>query len=135
MLLAFFAFLLFAVLARTSTAAAYNSIYSFPSVDGANPYAAGLTLVGNTLYGTTQNGGAYNHGAVFSVNTLDYSYNVIYSFNSLPDGANPYAGLTLVGNTLYGTTRNGGAYNYGAVFSVNTLDYSYNVIYSFTRLP
>ena len=110
-------------------------IYSFNSLpDGEYPYA-GLTLVGNTLYGTTENGGADNYGAVFSVNTLDYSYNVIYSFNSLPDGEYPYAGLTLVGNTLYGTTVNGGAYNYGAVFSVNTLDYSYNVIYSFNSLP
>ena len=113
----------------------YNVVYSFTgSPDGQYP-VAGLTLVGNTLYGTTNGGGADNYGAVFSFNTIDYSYNVVYSFNALPDGQYPYAGLTLVGNTLYGTTNGGGADNYGAVFSFNTIDYSYNVVYSFNALP
>jgi uncharacterized repeat protein (TIGR03803 family) len=35
------------------------------------------------------------------------------------NGRTPYAGLTLSGNTLYGTTEGGGAYGDGTVFAVN----------------
>jgi uncharacterized repeat protein (TIGR03803 family) len=36
------------------------------------------------------------------------------------DGANPYAGLILSGNTLYGTALNGGSFGDGTVFAVHT---------------
>src|SRR5437879_10202955 len=35
------------------------------------------------------------------------------------DGATPYAGLTLSGNTLYGTAMDGGCSGGGTVFAVN----------------
>jgi len=35
------------------------------------------------------------------------------------DGANPYAGLTFSGSTLYGTTELGGSSNGGAIFKIN----------------
>ena len=35
------------------------------------------------------------------------------------DGANPYAGLILSGNTLYGTARYGGSSGDGTVFSIS----------------
>jgi uncharacterized repeat protein (TIGR03803 family) len=43
-------------------------VYSFQNngADGANP-AAGLIEVNGTLYGTTENGGAYGYGTVFSI--------------------------------------------------------------------
>ena len=42
---------------------------------------------------------------------------VLASFNG-SNGKQPYAGLVLSGNTLYGTTVNGGANGYGTIFSV-----------------
>ena len=36
------------------------------------------------------------------------------------DGGNPWAGLLLSGNTLYGTAPNGGSSGWGTVFAVNT---------------
>ena len=36
------------------------------------------------------------------------------------DGANPYAGLILWDNTLYGTTYEGSSSNCGTVFKINT---------------
>src|SRR5207247_4674528 len=35
------------------------------------------------------------------------------------DGANPYAGLFLSGNILYGTAANGGSSGFGTVFSLS----------------
>jgi uncharacterized repeat protein (TIGR03803 family) len=42
---------------------------------------------------------------------------VLYNFGGGSDGAQPYAGLTNVGGTLYGTTEIGGTANGGTIFS------------------
>jgi uncharacterized repeat protein (TIGR03803 family) len=100
---------------------------SFTGTDGANPYA-GLLLAGDTLYGTTYNGGAQNYGTVFRVNTDGSSFSTLFQF-SLTNGWNPYAGLTLVGTNLFGTTYNGGsAYNYGVIFRISTNGTGFSVL-------
>jgi hypothetical protein len=96
--------------------------------DGIGPTAYGpLILSGGTLYGATQGGGVTNsntgvigYGTVFSINTSDNDYAVVYTItNSTMQGANPLAGLTLGGNTLYGTTTTGGTnYNEGTIFAL-----------------
>src|ERR1035438_6146344 len=50
------------------------------------------------------------------------------------DGANPYGGLVLVGNTLYGTTHAGGTSGNGTVFSLNTNRSAYTVLHTFTAM-
>ncbi|HEY1601405.1 MAG TPA: choice-of-anchor tandem repeat GloVer-containing protein [Pirellulales bacterium] len=96
-----------------------QSLYSFSGTgpDGANP-GAGLTLVGSRLYGTTYYGGpALEYGNIFSVNLDGSDFRIEHSFvNS--DGAYPQGGLTLVGDTLYGTTSGGGVFGAGTVFSL-----------------
>lgn len=47
-------------------------------------------------------------------------FSVLKWFTNSVEGATPYAGLVLGGNTLYGTTRGGGNYEGGTVFKVNT---------------
>jgi uncharacterized repeat protein (TIGR03803 family) len=91
--------------------------------DGANPYA-GLILSGHTLYGTARNGGGAGNGTVFAVNTNGTGFTTLYGFTASPDntnrdGATPYAGLILSGNTLYGTAFNGGSSGNGTVFSLS----------------
>jgi uncharacterized repeat protein (TIGR03803 family) len=99
------------------------------SGDGANPYA-GLVNVKGRLYGTTYDGGAKNHGTVFSI-TPSGTENVLHSFNGgSGDGALPYAGVINVKDTLYGTTAEGGASGDGTVFST-TLSGKETVLYSF----
>jgi uncharacterized repeat protein (TIGR03803 family) len=91
---------------------------SFDSTDGDSPFGS-LTLFGNTLYGTTRDGGAFGEGTVFSLNLDGSDLTAVASFD--PDsgtGANPYGSLTLIGDTLYGTTASGGAFGGGTVFSV-----------------
>src|SRR5438477_6341616 len=47
------------------------------------------------------------------------------------DGALPFAGLILSGNTLYGTTRWYGGFGGGTVFAVNTDGRGYATLHSF----
>jgi uncharacterized repeat protein (TIGR03803 family) len=95
-------------------------LHSFSGPDGANPIAT-LLNVNGTLYGTTQNGGAYGCGTVFSITLAGYE-TVLYSFIGSPpsghDGCTPYSGLSYVNGTFYGTTYYGGAYGYGTVYSI-----------------
>jgi uncharacterized repeat protein (TIGR03803 family) len=113
-------------------------IYSFCSkancVDGSNP-TAGLINISGILYGTTSEGGANGSGTVFGVNATVGVETVVYSFCSHDcwDGANPTAGLTDVGGTLYGTTSKGGFYflNSGTVFKLDPTTGAESVVYSF----
>src|SRR5260221_8580910 len=50
------------------------------------------------------------------------------------DGANPYAGVIVSGNTLYGTTTGGGGSGNGAVFAANTNGTGFTILHSFTAL-
>jgi uncharacterized repeat protein (TIGR03803 family) len=96
--------------------AAYGANYT--NSDGANPYA-GLVLSGNTLYGTTQYGGASGNGTVFSLNTGGTNFTTLYTFTDGNDGANPQGQLVLSGDTLYGTASAGGVGGEGSVFSLS----------------
>jgi uncharacterized repeat protein (TIGR03803 family) len=90
--------------------------------DGATPVAS-LIKVKGALYGTTENGGAYacgtvSCGTVFRITTSG-TLTVLHTFgDSSSDGRFPYAGLTDLGGTLYGTTKNGGTYGHGTVFAL-----------------
>jgi uncharacterized repeat protein (TIGR03803 family) len=68
---------------------------------------------------------------VFKVNTDGTGFTNLHSFTG-SDGASPYAGLILSGNTLYGTARIGGSSGYGTVFAVNTDGTGFTNLYSFT---
>jgi len=102
--------------------------------DGTGPQA-GLVLNGNTLYGTTYNGGSSSNGVVFKINTDGTGYAVLYNFTNNPDGANPQGDLVLSAGTLYGTTENGGSSGYGTVFKINTDGTGYAVLKNFTSWP
>ncbi len=58
------------------------------------------------------------------------SEKVLYSFKYGSDGANPQAGLTQVGGTLFGTTSRGGTDNFGTVFKVTKAG-TETVVYAF----
>ena len=114
----------------------FTTLWTFDFIDGTGP--AGLILSGNTLYGTTIQGGGsyadygYGYGTVFSVNTNGTGF-TYYRFSGGSEGAYPSAGLILSGNTLYGTTREGGSSSNGMVFAVNTDGTGFTNLYSFTE--
>jgi uncharacterized repeat protein (TIGR03803 family) len=102
-----------------------QTLYSF-GMTGRGP-EAGLTISGSTLYGTTAFGGSSGYGTVFALSTDGTGFKVLHTFSATSDstgtgtnldGAFPFAELILCGNTLYGTTRNGGSLGGGTVFKL-----------------
>lgn len=108
-------------------------LYSFRNgFDGQAPDGTLVRDKTGNLYGTAGNGGVGSGGTVFK---LDPSGNltVLHSFPSNPsDGIAPSGNLVrdAKGN-LYGTTRGGGAYNYGTVFKVDAFG-NETIIHNFT---
>jgi len=110
------------------------NIYSFGSYtnDGTKPYGA-LTINGSTLFGMTYTGGLNNlsSGTIFQVNTDGTGYKELHAFGGTlsgnsTDGSSPSGSLITIGNTLYGTTNEGGTNGNGVVFSYSLFTITYN---------
>ncbi|MBV8067195.1 MAG: hypothetical protein JO113_04395 [Candidatus Eremiobacteraeota bacterium] len=93
--------------------------------DGAQPLGS-LINVSGILYGTTFNGGGarcYHFagcGTVFAI-TASGKERILHRFRGgKDDGAYPWAHLTDVKGTLYGTTVSGGGSSDGTIFTVST---------------
>jgi uncharacterized repeat protein (TIGR03803 family) len=106
-------------------------VHSFAggSSDGSTPIS-GLLKVGNLLYGTTPSGGKSDKGTIFSISPNGDGFILLYTFQGKKDGAAPYASLTALNGTLYGTTSAGGAHGKGTVFSI-TPSGAFSTLYSF----
>lgn len=111
------------------------TLYTFSTAPNAySPYGR-LVRIGNSLYGTTLNGGSAGiGGAVWQLNSQD-SEMVLHSFTGTPDGWTPYSGLIrdAMGN-LYGTTAYGGDFGNGTVFKM-TQTGAVTILYSFKGYP
>jgi uncharacterized repeat protein (TIGR03803 family) len=123
---------------RTRSGSAYRVLYNFGSypTDGEIP-EAGLIKLNGVLYGTTIDGGSgcYSSGGcgtVFAITTSG-TETVLHSFSGAADGALPYAALTKINGTLYGTTA-GGASTSGTVYSVTTSGKE-SVLHRFQGIP
>jgi uncharacterized repeat protein (TIGR03803 family) len=127
------------VFAVNTNGTGFTTLYSFTPIvastgantDGAEP-TAGLVLSDNTLYGTTSGGGTSGEGVVFAVNIDGSGFTNLHSLNQTTDGGDPFAGVILSGNTLYGTAHGGGAKDNGTVFSLSTNGGDFKVLFSFT---
>ena len=111
----------------------FSLLYNFTNgADGASP-GPGVVLSGGTVYGVTfsgENGSGY--GTLYKVDSDGTHFGVLYTFTNGVDGAYPGGGLTLSGNTLYGTTENGSANGTGTIFAFNLLA---PLLQTFTALP
>lgn len=81
-----------------------------------------LTVTSNKkVYGFTETGGNHNSGTFFQykpeANTLEKKIDFLYS----PNGSKP-AGDLILGNEnlIYGTTRSGGEFGFGTLFSISS---------------
>jgi len=141
------------VFALNADGTGFSNLHSFAPSSDPSPFSYGtnsdgfwpfgaLILSGNTLYGTTYGGGSSGNGTVFAVNTDGSGFQTLHSFTAISgptagsgstnaDGAYPYAGLILSGNTLYGTADWGGSLGNGTVFALNTNGSSFTTLHSF----
>ena len=96
-----------------------TTLASFSSFVGGGPGESGVIPSGSTLYGTTDAGGAYGYGTLFSLPITGGTPTTLLSFNTgSSSGPTYYGNLTLSGNTLFGTAYQGGAHGDGTVFAV-----------------
>lgn len=137
---------------KVTTLGRETVLHSFSGADGWSPQSGLVRDAAGNLYGTTQIGGPVSAcriaqasngcGVIFKV-TATGSFSVLHKFTG-PDGANPFARLTLSSNgVLYGTTASGGqnpncngAYNptgCGTAFALTQSagKWSEKVLYSF----
>src|SRR5436190_2033619 len=101
------------VFAVNTDGTGFTNLHSFTGDSNGGYPRAGLVLSGNTVYGTALNGGSSGDGTVFALNTDGTGFTNLHSFTCDSDGANPYAGLVLSGNILYGTAAYGGSSDAG----------------------
>jgi uncharacterized repeat protein (TIGR03803 family) len=119
---------------RSAEAQTFKVLYAFTGgADGGTPAAGLVRDAQGNLYGTTYLGGASGVGTVFKLESKTGKETVLYSFTGTGgDGANPHASLVWdAADNFYGTTYNGGAYDYGTVFRLNKAGKE-TVLYSFT---
>jgi uncharacterized repeat protein (TIGR03803 family) len=126
-------YIFFVLLAITTIAKAqYPVLYYFNGTNGANP-GGSLTLSGKELFGVTENGGAYNDGVIFSIDTNGNRYKILHNFNDT-NGFQPQGTLALSGRTLFGMTYQGGADSDGVIFSIDTNGSKFKILFSFSEI-
>jgi uncharacterized repeat protein (TIGR03803 family) len=118
-------------------------LYNFNSFsgDGYYPYSGLIADAKGNLYGTTESGGA-GYGTVFELKLSGGTYKEIqlHIFTAgVSDGAYPeYSTLVRdkAGN-LYGTTYQGGTYNYGTIFELKLSGgkWTESLVHSFAGYP
>ncbi len=116
----------------------FSLLHSFNNTDGASPQDVVTFDSQGNLYGTTSNGGAYDAGTVFKIDSQG-NFSLLHSFNynDPTDGAFPQASVTVdsQGN-LYGTTELGGANDVanggdGTVWKMDPNGHHFSLLHSF----
>jgi uncharacterized repeat protein (TIGR03803 family) len=115
-------------------------LHSFIGTDGCQPTGGLVMDAAGNMYGTTTTGGTAGAGTVFKI-TKTGTVTTVHTFTGQPDGALPFATLTLdrAGN-IYGTTPGGGDpgcttadQGCGIVFKIDT-NGQYHILHSFLHL-
>lgn len=112
-----------------------EALYNFNGApNGALPIG-GVVRIQGSFYGTTAIGGADSTGGIVFKVDLKGNETTLHSFSGSPDGYGPLAGLLKDSDgNLYGTTANGGLYNFGTIFEVSKAGIE-TVLYSFSGYP
>jgi uncharacterized repeat protein (TIGR03803 family) len=106
----------------------FKKLLDFDFNNGEASTAPVQSTKSSSLYGATNNGGAFASGEVYEVNSS--GIRVLYSFPSTAEQNNPISGLSYGRNgLLYGLTGSG--INYGTFYSITTGG-SLTTLYNFT---
>lgn len=84
------------------------------------------------VFGTTQYGGNYGTGAIYTANGLMQNSHILFSFPAENPGSQPSGNLLLAPNGIYyGVSRSGGNCNAGLIFQFDQASNSYTVLANF----
>ncbi|NQT76783.1 MAG: T9SS type A sorting domain-containing protein [Bacteroidetes bacterium] len=101
---------------------------------GAKPYGSLREFGDNQLFGITQIGGINDMGVLFVYDAASESYTKLVNFDGLNGGSYPMSTLMAASNNkLYGTTRMGGIYDHGVVFSYDPAESLFAILHDFTE--
>ena len=113
-------------------------LYTFHGADGSFPWSGVIFDQAGNLYGETGGGGQYNLGDVYELSPSGSGWmqQILYSFATLSDGANPTGGLIFdASGNLYGGTGEGGTGGppAGTVFELTPSNggWTFHSLYSF----
>lgn len=109
----------------------FTTVHKFNGTDGDSPQS-GLSVLGTSLYGTTNAWGANGYGTLFSVSTLDQTFAKLHDFSPPAEGYLSARSMTPLGSKLYGTAFNGGTDNAGTVFGFDTTNNTLATLYMFS---
>ncbi|HXB83167.1 MAG TPA: choice-of-anchor tandem repeat GloVer-containing protein [Candidatus Acidoferrum sp.] len=98
--------------------------------DGGNPESAPVQ-VGDTLYGTTRNGGAHGRGTLYRIDMKTAAFKVVHAFGEGTDAGYPMGGLVELGGKLYGTSYVGGSLRLGTVYEFDPKNDTEEVLHEF----
>jgi uncharacterized repeat protein (TIGR03803 family) len=86
------------------------------------------------LYGTTSSGGTLDAGVVFRIDPGTGAYTLLHDFKTPTQGLSPQGGVVEgPDGLLYGTTKDGGQWAYGAVFRMGKDGSAFQVLHSFNN--
>jgi len=110
----------------------YSKLVDFGAPnDGTGPLG-GVIEYNDTLYGMTQYGGTYNsmYGTLFCYSLVTNTYTKLRDLH-LISGSNPMGSFIVSSGKLYAMTSNGGANDYGVIFSLNPGSFYYQKLLDF----
>jgi uncharacterized repeat protein (TIGR03803 family) len=114
-------------------ALSYDTTHTFHggTGDGAIPTEGGVTVVGDTIYGTTSRGGEDDAGTIYKVAGDGSTFTILHSFHRTNPRSNPAGSLTVDGDTIYGATWGDGADGAGTLYKIKTDGSGFATIHEF----
>ncbi|MCW3083853.1 MAG: Na-Ca exchanger/integrin-beta4 [Bacteroidetes bacterium] len=111
---------------------AYTKLLDFDGTNGSAPEGNTFYYDGTFLYGSTPYGGTYNNGVIFKMMPDGSGYSKLFDFQNTLTGNQPPGHFISDGTYLYGTTSQGGAYNYyGTAFRIMPDGTGFTTLYNF----
>jgi uncharacterized repeat protein (TIGR03803 family) len=101
--------------------------HDFDGSNGRNPFGDLVQASNGRLYGLTYQGGAYNEGVIFEFNPANDSFYRRMDFDGTSNGRNPFGSfIQSTDGLLYAVTYQGGANNYGVLFTYDPVNNTYS---------
>ena len=114
----------------STSGSSFQILHAFSGLADGSDCRTALTVSGSKLYGVTNQGGANNLSAIFSLNLDGSGFQRAYSFsgsgNVLPND------LIVSGSSIFGTTYGGGPTGDGYVFSLDTTGANFQALHAFS---